>query len=61
MDRIYSTAIFTVYHHQSMDHRLFVQHKLVNDVYALIVLKEDNNNNNNNNDRKGRSRSARTL
>ena len=34
------------YHHQSMDHRIFVQHKLVNDVYALIVLKEDNNNNN---------------
>jgi len=32
-----------------MDHRISVQHKLVNDVYALIVLKEDNNNNNNNN------------
>ena len=31
-----------------MDHRIPVQHKLVNDVYALIVLKEDNNNNNNN-------------
>ena len=31
-----------------MDHRIPVQHKLVNDVYyALIVLKEDNNNNNN--------------
>ena len=31
-----------------MDHRIPVQHKLVNDVYALVVLKEDNNNNNNN-------------
>ena len=39
MGRNYSTAIFK-------DHRISAQHELVNDVYALIVLKEDNNNNN---------------